>query len=155
MVLRIYIHTSFPEVLQDAQTGSQPSHFDFLTMDIQCWQQWSVQQSQYGVPPPTVVAGTTSIATTLHQGLGWRMRSGEAFVIERDKQTVYILEADIEERVKGRHHDERLGSQKARLFERPKSAHHPRSNKVCPGLWRLPHPPMATDSKLRRQQCHY
>jgi hypothetical protein len=43
-----------------------------------------------------MVAGTASIATTLHQGLGCRMKSGDAIAIQgRETYAIYILEADI------------------------------------------------------------
>lgn len=85
----------------------------------------------YSVPPPAVIAGTASIATTFHRGLGWRERNRKMFVIGRVKQTLYILEVVIGERAG----TVTINRQKARLAKRSKFS----SNKVCPGLWRIPH----------------
>lgn len=60
-----------------------------------------------------------------------RTKPGDAFVIGREEQTVYILEVDIGERAG----TVTINRQKARLTKRSKFS----SNKVCPGLWRIPH----------------
>ena len=97
---------------------------------------------RYCVPPPAMVAGTTGIATTLHQGLGCRTKSGDALTIGgRQTNVIYILKADIGEESEGTFRKQARGSAEAPPLIKTKFA------LACGAL--------ATDSKLRRQQCHY
>lgn len=138
------MRTSCPESLQDAQTGSQPSHFDFLPMGTQCWWHAAI-----------TVWRTSSYSDCRHGEHSYHASSGsglertkleDAFVIGREKQTLYILEADIGGRE--RLIVKRLGSKKA---PNPPVL-------IKQGLpWPVAHPTRKrpVTGKLPRQQCHY
>jgi hypothetical protein len=78
-----------------------------------------------------------------------RTKTEDAFVIEGEEQTLYILEADIGER-KG---TVTINRQKSRLLEkRPMPRSHQTRFALACGAF---HTQKASDRKLRRQQCHY